>query len=295
MYLSCIAQAEHGATESSSLEQCAINILKDAFMLLIEGILQYVIQRMKKQQNSCIVQYINAYTNVSCIYHALLKRSTAQPFASPKVGDLTTYCRFGAAELEEKNSQSFFSSSDIMNRIREHENKYQVLITPHHRFDAGIELMMGNWMDENFSGYKILTFDNLRDAMREARKYPDINWDQMVLWNKDNFNKLYGIIRYEIGGFGVKIIPVLRDSKQTKELMFNGVTMLGDNFRLLYNMNIISFYIIVPNQANIHQVVTLLSDIESLRIQYKTNNDKGVNLVGQTDLGTTYEIQIRDA
>jgi hypothetical protein len=54
----CIAQAE----------QCAINILKDAFMLLLEGVLQYVIQRMKKQQNSCIVQYINAYTNVSCIY-----------------------------------------------------------------------------------------------------------------------------------------------------------------------------------------------------------------------------------
>jgi uncharacterized protein YutD len=48
-------------------------------MLLIECILQYVIQRMKKQRHSCIVQYINAYTNVSCIYHALLKRSTAQP------------------------------------------------------------------------------------------------------------------------------------------------------------------------------------------------------------------------
>jgi hypothetical protein len=34
------------------------------------------------------------------IYHALLKRSTAQPFASPKVGDLTTLCRFGAAERD---------------------------------------------------------------------------------------------------------------------------------------------------------------------------------------------------
>ena len=147
-----------------------------------------------------------------------------------------------------------------MNRVREYDNNYQVLITPHHRFNSGMELMLGNWMDENFSGFKILTFNRLEDAMREAQKYPDINWDQLVLWNKDNFAKLYGILRYELGGFGVKIRPVLRDSKQVKETMFNGVTLLGDNFRLLYNMNVISFYVIVPDPANIRQIATLLID-----------------------------------
>ena len=180
-----------------------------------------------------------------------------------------------------------------MNRIREYDNNFQVLITPHNRIDASFELMLGNWMDEDFTGFKILTFNRLEDAMREAQKHPDINWDQLVLWNKDNFNRLYGILKYELGGFGVKIIPVLRDSKQVKETMFNGVTLLGDRFRLLYNMNVISFYVIVPKPTSINQIAILLSDIESLRIQYKTTNEKGVNLVGQNDLGTTYEIQIQ--
>jgi hypothetical protein len=65
----CIAQVEHQeATRSNVWRNNVIHASYNTF-------------------NTCIL--------ASCIYHALLKRSAAKPFAEV---DLTTYCRFGAAE-----------------------------------------------------------------------------------------------------------------------------------------------------------------------------------------------------
>ena len=133
-----------------------------------------------------------------------------------------------------------------MNRVREYNGKYQVLITPHHRFDAGFELMLGNWTDENLSGFRVEIYNSWEDAMDRAYQMPDINWDQLSLWHKDIFAKLYQIIKYEIqvNNINVEISPKLLNPRQIKELMFNRVISFGERFRLGYHMNdIISFHV----------------------------------------------------
>lgn len=182
-----------------------------------------------------------------------------------------------------------------MNRIRQINNKYQVLITPHKRFDSGIELMLGNWTDLHFGGFSIKTFNSLEDATILAFQMPDINWDQLVLFHKDIFNKLFNIIIYEINvnDIDVYIKPKLLNSHQIKHLMFERVLNKNDNFRLNYHMNdIISFNIIHNDQHLLNELSNILSVNQALRISFKTNSTNSITLVGITDLGTSYEIKL---
>ena len=39
-----------------------------------------------------------------------------------------------------------------MNRIRKVNEHYEILITPHQRFNAGTEILLGNWTDPNLKG-----------------------------------------------------------------------------------------------------------------------------------------------
>lgn len=180
-----------------------------------------------------------------------------------------------------------------MNRVRKHGNKFQVLITPHHIYHAGFELMLGNWTDTHLKNYRIETFDSWEDAMDRAYQYPDINWDQMILWHKDIFSKLHGIIKYEldVNNFKVEYEPKLLNPYQAKNLMFDRVMMFGNRFRLGYHMNdIISFHIINPFSSNLKEIGHILSTNDALRIIYKTIDNEVIRLVGKTDIGTTYEI-----
>jgi hypothetical protein len=181
-----------------------------------------------------------------------------------------------------------------MNRIRKYGNKYQVLITPHHRFHSGFELMLGNWTDEHLKTYQVIIFNTKEDAMIKAFQHPDINWDQMVLWHKYIFDKLTDIIKYEINvnNFNdVSLLPILLRPKHLKNIMFDRIMDQGNRFRLGYHMNdIISFHITHPYTSNIQELSTILSENQALRIIYKTQDKGIIQLVGRTDLGTTYEI-----
>jgi hypothetical protein len=149
-----------------------------------------------------------------------------------------------------------------MNRIRQYENKFQVLITPHHIFD-------------------------------KAYQMPDINWDQMVLWHKDIFSKIHNIVKYElsVNKFNVELEPKLLNPMQVKNIMFNRVMIFGERFRLGYHMNdIISFHIINPYTAILNEIEEILSINNALRIIYKTKEKGTTRLVGKTDIGTLYEI-----
>ena len=181
-----------------------------------------------------------------------------------------------------------------MNRIRRYGNKYQVLITPHHRFDSGFELMLGNWTDQHLKSYQIVTYNTMEDAMGKAFQYPDINWDQMVLWHRNIFSKLYEIIKYEISvnNFNdVDLNPILQKPSDLKNLMFDRVMIYGDRFKLGYHMNdIITFHIIDPSLERMEELSSILSENQALRVFYKTTDKSIIRLIGKTDLGTTYEI-----
>lgn len=179
------------------------------------------------------------------------------------------------------------------NRIRKYKNVFQVLITPHHHFDSGIELMLGNWMDPKFCGFRIMNFLTVREAIREASKHPDVDWDQLVLWNKDNFQKIYEIINNVLDAHNtdVKLDAKLLNSYQIKNLMFDRVMALDDKFRLVYHMSdIISFTLSRPKNIDRQVLSKLFSANQGLRILYKIDNKNVARLVGQTDLGLTYTI-----
>lgn len=180
-----------------------------------------------------------------------------------------------------------------MNRIRKYKHKLQVLITPHHRFDPGFELMLGAWTDDHLRNYHIMEFIDMDDALEEAFNYPDIDWEKMVLFHKDIYVKLYKIIKSELqdNDFITEFEPQIMTANQIKETMFNRVMKLGKRFKLNYNLNdIIGYHIINPWGKNLREIYKILKNNRNLRIVRHEFDNGVIRAIGETDIGTNYEI-----
>jgi hypothetical protein len=180
-----------------------------------------------------------------------------------------------------------------MNRIRKYKNKIQVLITPHHRFDPGFELMLGAWTDDHLRNYHIMEFIDMDDALGEAFNYPDIDWEKMVLFHKDIYVKLYKIIKSELqdNDFITEFEPQIMTANQIKETMFDRVMKLGKRFKLNYNLNdIIGYHIINPWGKNLREIYKILKNNRNLRIVRHEFDHGVIRAIGETDIGTNYEI-----
>ena len=82
-----------------------------------------------------------------------------------------------------------------MNRIRKYKSGYQALTTPHQRYNTGFEFVLGSWTDEGLTGFKVYTYDNYYDAECRVGDSPDINWDQLIDFHKDQFPFFRDIIQ----------------------------------------------------------------------------------------------------
>jgi hypothetical protein len=182
-----------------------------------------------------------------------------------------------------------------MNRIREHNFKYQVLVTPTFPTNSGYELLLGNWSDEHLRNYYILEFDNMGDAQVEAFKHPDIDWDKLVLLHKNSFYDLKKTIKSIIENhkFIIEYIPRILTPEELKQIIFSRVMYFGKRFTLNYHMNdIISFHIVNPFGKNLIELSRYFEANENLRIYRKFNNSGVIHLIGRNDIGTTYEISL---
>ena len=180
-----------------------------------------------------------------------------------------------------------------MNRIREYNYRYQVLITPTMPFNSSFELMLGNWTDEHLRNYYILEFDNLGDAQCEAFKHPDLDWDKLVLLHQNAFYDIKKIIKeiLKSHNFIGEIQPRILSPEELKQNMFDRVMYYGKRFTLKYKMNdIIAFHIINPFTKNLEKVSEYLENDSRLKIIRKFVNNGVIHLIGKTDVGTTYEI-----
>jgi hypothetical protein len=180
-----------------------------------------------------------------------------------------------------------------MNRILKNNNRYQVLITPSYRFDAGYGLLLGCWSDPNLSGYSVKEYDRFDEALDEATQHPPIDWYKLVLFQKDVFVNLRKIIRniLEQGNFIAEFEPHLMTPEELKTTMIRRVSQLGNRFRLTYNLNdCIGFHIINPWQKNLEELAMILKSIPELRITKILPDEGVIKLIGTTDMGTTYEI-----
>jgi hypothetical protein len=185
-----------------------------------------------------------------------------------------------------------------MNRIRKHNNRFQVLIAPHQKYNPGFEFLLGSWTDEGLMGFQVLEFNTYYEAEKLSIEQPDINWDQLVEFHKD----AYVFLRSQINdvlkktNIAVQLKSYLLTPIQTKNKMFDRV-LRGQNgndetsFRLVYDMNdIISFIIVNPWTRNLQEIETYLLNHERLNIFNTTRQNGVVHLIGRTDIGTTYEI-----
>jgi hypothetical protein len=180
-----------------------------------------------------------------------------------------------------------------MERIRKYNNVFQVLITPGYTFDAGYNLLLGNWTDSHLNGYSIKEFNNYESALDEAFQYPQLDWYKLILFQKDIFIKLKNIIKKVLhdAEFIAEFDCHIMTPDELKNTMFDRVLIYGDRFRLTYNLNdVIGFHIINPWTKNLREMYYILKSIPELKIRKHLYSDGVIRIIGETDLSTTYEI-----
>jgi hypothetical protein len=180
-----------------------------------------------------------------------------------------------------------------MNRIRKHGNKFQVLITPTQMYNPQFEILVGGWTDEYLRNFYIAEYDTMGEAQCEAFKHPDIDWEKMVLMQKNAFHDIKNLLQENINKhkFIVDFIPQYMDQYAIKNNMFNRVMQHGNRFTLAYHMNdVISYHIISPWSKNLLEIADKLNADPKLKLFKRYNSNGVIHLIGKTDLGTTYEI-----
>ncbi len=189
-----------------------------------------------------------------------------------------------------------------MNRIRNINGIWQVLITPNIRISPDSSLLIGNWDDTSLRGYSVLNFDTRREAQNVAFHYPDIDWYRIVLNQEYIFYRLNKqisdvLIQHK---FNVQYIPQLMDPITFKNTMFDRVEIGGGRFNLAEHMNdIISFTIVNPWTNNLLKIANILEKHrihlykDVLRLfKRKVVDGKIIYLHGMTEFGTVYEIKL---
>lgn len=182
-----------------------------------------------------------------------------------------------------------------MNRIRQYNGNFQVLVTPSYNTTPSMEIMLGNWVDEKLHDFRVVEFSTMNDAMALAFSFPDIDWNKLVNIHKDVFLKINDIIKKILreNNFTVEFDPVVLTPKELKNTMFDRVMSRGARFSLFYNVNdVICFNIINPWSANLSKIASILNTIPELRIHKTTKSKTSIKLLGVTDVGTTYEIRL---
>ena len=135
------------------------------------------------------------------------------------------------------------------------------------------------------------------EAQCEAFNYPDIDWDSMVLLNKNAFIDIRNLIRQDliktktIGR--VEFDAYMMDSIKLKNAMFDRVLNSGSRFNLSYQLNdIISYKIVALWTKTLDEVASHLINDTRLRIK-KIKKVNGMTvLIGLTDVSTAYEIRL---
>lgn len=180
-----------------------------------------------------------------------------------------------------------------MNRIRNINNKYEVLINNNYTTNPSIELSLGELFNTQLRNYEIKEYDNLQDAINEAYNYPPLNYNKMHSDSIDNFKKLLYLINKILQNQNVNIKPKLLLPEEIKNMLFDRIKQKGRRFTFYYNFNdIIAFDIINPYYHNLIQIINILQETKELRIIKIEKTLTHIKLVGLTDNNILYEIRL---
>lgn len=177
-----------------------------------------------------------------------------------------------------------------MDRIREIDGVYQVLLTPN--------VYLPHMLDSDLSNYRILEFNNEGDAVNEAVKYPNMEWCKIVHDHQYIYERLYNNIKQILVEHDVYLTPVLLSGDQLKNMIFDRVQNKKLNLRHGAN-SIISFTVVDSWFNKLKKISDVLINSrehlhrDDLRIkQKKVVDGKIIHLYGRTELGTVYEIRL---
>lgn len=180
-----------------------------------------------------------------------------------------------------------------MNRIRNINNKYEVLINNNYTTNPSIEISLGELFNTQLRNYEIKIFDNLQNALNLAYDYPPLNFNKMHSDCVDNFKKLTYLINKILKEQNVNIKPKLLLPDEIKNMLFDRVLQKGRRFTFYYNFNdVISFDIINPYYHNLIQIASLLQKTKELRIIKIEKTLTHIKVIGLTDNNITYEIRL---
>lgn len=180
-----------------------------------------------------------------------------------------------------------------MNRIRNINNKYEVLINNNYTTNPSIEVSLGELFNTQLRNYEIKIFDNLQDALNLAYNYPPLNFNKMHSDCVDNFKKLTYLINKILKEQNVNIKPKLLEPEEIKNMLFDRILQKGRRFTFYYNFNdIISFDIINPYYHNLIEISSILQQTKELRIIKIEKTLTHIKVIGLTDNNITYEIRL---
>lgn len=180
-----------------------------------------------------------------------------------------------------------------MNRIRNINNKYEVLINNNYTTNPSIEVTLGELFNTQLRNYEIKIFDNLQDALNLAYDYPPLNFNKMHSDCVDNFKKLIYLINKVLKEQNVNIKPKLLEPEEIKNMLFDRILQKGRRFTFYYNFNdIISFDIINPYYHNLIEISSILQQTKELRIIKIEKTLTHIKVIGLTDNNITYEIRL---
>ena len=181
-----------------------------------------------------------------------------------------------------------------MDRIRKNnDNNYDVLITPHHRFNSSVEFILGGWTDARLQGFKVKEYPNIEEAQIFAFNQPSLDWEYLVSLQKGSYEQLYNEMKRSLNKIDVihNFSAKLLDAEEAKRIMFKRVKMYGERFRLCYNYNdLITFKIVNPWTRNLNEIEQNLKQNKNLKLLRRYTKSGIIHMIGQTDVNTTYEI-----
>lgn len=183
-----------------------------------------------------------------------------------------------------------------MNRIREHNNKFQVLITPTLKYNTTYELLLGNWDDYTFRGFSILEFNNLESALKESLKHPDLDWSKLLLTLQYPFYNIKEKLEKYLGCI-CEITAKFMSPENLKNSFFDRVIFYGNNFNLLNHMSdIINFDIKCFDNKYLNLAFNIIMQNNELNGEFNIikvrKQNEFIYLIGKSSVSITYIIRL---
>ena len=108
-----------------------------------------------------------------------------------------------------------------MNRIKQYNNGYHLLLTPSNIYDSGTEILSSDlkYFNKNVNEYRVYYYSDLNNALLVSEKHSDIDWKKLYIEYIDT----YHFLKKEFERIYPHILSHLMSPEEIKEAFFHRV------------------------------------------------------------------------